>query len=106
MVKGVDVMKTVKKVVAVEVTPNSVCEEHRIVGCRKCWPVEEVVKAVEAIVAAPPVDANNLVACVWLMYKLDIITRIQVRDFLNLIKEGKWPVDILKYLQEEVKKIG
>lgn len=55
---------------------------------------------------SPKPDATTMVACVWMMYKLNIITRYQVRDFLDTIKQGKWPDDMLAYLQSEVAKLG
>lgn len=54
----------------------------------------------------PTVDAKTLTFTVWMFYKLNIITRHQVRDFLQIIKEGKWPEDVVKYLQEEVNKLS
>lgn len=93
-----------------------VCAEHRIIGCRTCWPPEEpkavvtpgvevnLVEKVE-LSAHPNIDATTLTFMVWLMYKLDIITRIQIRDFLTLIKDGKWPTDVVKFMQDEVKKL-
>lgn len=55
--------------------------------------------------AAAPVDAGTLTFIVYIMYKLNMITRIQVRDFLNMIKEGKYPANVTEYLMAEVKKI-
>lgn len=52
------------------------------------------------------IDATTLTACVWVLYRLNMITRIQVRDFLDIIKKGQWPVDVVAYLQSEVSKIG
>lgn len=111
-------------------TPKSagtgeVCQTHRIIGCRQCFPAaaptdpvtkelldkgKDVVKEFDMakeieVSPTPKVDATTLTFIVWVMYKLDMITRIQVRDFLLLIKDGKWPMDVVKYLQDEVKKI-
>ena len=57
-------------------------------------------------VKKPVVDATTLTFMVWMLYKLNIITRIQVRDFLGIIKEGKWPEDVVKYLTDEVSKLS
>lgn len=50
-------------------------------------------------------DGKTLTFNVYLMYKLNMLTRVQVRDYLNLVKEGKHPDDVLKFLQSEVAKI-
>lgn len=65
--------------------------------------VKEAPKAEE--VKNTPVDATMLVVYVWVLFKLNIITRIQVRDFLEIIQKGAWPPDVVKYLTDEVKKI-
>lgn len=70
---------------------------------------QEEIKKVEPVVVEvkkPAVDATTLTFMVWMLYKLNIITRHQVRDFLQIIKEGKWPEDVVKYLQDEVNKLG
>jgi hypothetical protein len=69
--------------------------------------MSEEVKKVEPVVEVkkPAVDATTLTFMVWMLYKLHIITRIQVKDFLDIIKDGKWPEDVVKYLQGEVAKI-
>lgn len=54
----------------------------------------------------PVVDAFTLAMFVWVMYKLNIITRIQVRDFLDIIRKGEWPKDVVKYLMDEVRKLS
>lgn len=51
------------------------------------------------------VDALSMLYFVWMLYKLNIITRIQIKDFLDIVRRGDWPKDVLKYLQDEVKKI-
>lgn len=53
----------------------------------------------------PVVDALSLVYFIWILYRLNIITRIQVKDFLQIIREGKWPQDVVRYLSDEVKKL-
>lgn len=95
--------------------PLEVCEPHRILGCRTCYPViapEPSKDAVEvdlvkeiSLAEFPKIDATTITFMVWVLYKMNMLTRIQVRDFLLLIKEGKWPADVVKYLSDEVKKI-
>lgn len=53
----------------------------------------------------PIVDALGLVYFVWMLYKLNVITRIQVKDFLDIIRKSEWPQDVVKYLTDEVKKL-
>lgn len=70
-------------------------------------PVKEVEGFVGFLVPGKSsVDATTLTACIWLMYKLNMITRIQVRDFLDIIKKGDWPDNMIDYLQKEVSKLG
>jgi len=59
----------------------------------------------EAVNKNKDVDAMSLIYLVWVMYKLNVITRIQVRDFLDIIKKGDWPKDVVKWLSDEVKKL-
>lgn len=66
---------------------------------------KEVKQEVKAEQPKPVVDAGTLMLCVWVLYKLNVLTRIQVRECLQIIKDGKWPEDVVKYLQEEVAKI-
>lgn len=54
----------------------------------------------------PKVDATTLTFMVWMLYKLNHITRTQVRDFLEIIKTGAWPEDVVKYLADEVAKMS
>ncbi len=70
-------------------------------------PLEAVapMAPVTPTVVIPTVDALGLVYFVWVMYKLNLITRIQVKDFLEVIKKGDWPKDVVKYLTDEVKKL-
>lgn len=51
------------------------------------------------------IDPKTVMFIIWAMYHLHIITRIQVRDFLDLVKKDKTPSDITEYLIAEVKKI-
>lgn len=55
---------------------------------------------------AQKADATTLTFNVYVMYKLNMLSRIQVRDYLNLIKDGKHPDDVLDYLQKEVAKLS
>ncbi len=55
--------------------------------------------------SGPVVDALGLLYFIWILYKLNIITRLQVKEFLDIIRRGDWPQDVLKYLGDEVKKI-
>jgi len=68
---------------------------------------QEEIKKVEPVAELKPqvVDATTLTFMVWMLYKLNIITRQQVKDFLDIIKEGKWPEDVVKYLNAEVAKL-
>lgn len=66
-------------------------------------PVVEIPKVEEK--SKPVVDAMSLTVFIWALYKLNIITRIQVRDFLEIIRKGGWPEDFVGYLASEVKKI-
>lgn len=73
--------------------------------------VEKLVEVAKEVLGekkadAARADATTLTFNVYLMYKLNMLTRIQVRDYLQLVKEGRHPDDILAYLQEEVKKLG
>jgi len=71
-------------------------------------PIQSPVPVVEAVAPQAPkpvVDAFTLAMFIWAMYRMNIITRIQVRDFLNIIKRGDWPADVVKYLTDEVKKL-
>jgi hypothetical protein len=51
------------------------------------------------------IDPKTVVFITYMLYKLNLITRIQVRDFLDLIKSNKVPADITQFLIDEVKKI-
>ena len=68
-------------------------------------PTQPPTPVVEAVVNKPVVDAFTLAMFIWAMYRLNMLTRIQVRDFLMIIKKGDWPVDVVKYLTDEVKKL-
>lgn len=60
---------------------------------------------------APPqpdvkaIDAKTVMFMIYTLYKLNLITRLQVRDFLELVKSNKVPADLTQYLVDEVKKI-
>lgn len=75
-------------------------------------PTSSLETAFKTVVQGPgetkveTVDANNLVAVVWMLYKLNVITRIQVRDFMDIIKAGKWPENMVGYLTTEITKLG
>lgn len=51
------------------------------------------------------IDPKTVMFIIYTMYELHMITRLQVRDFLDLIKKDKVPKDITEYLMAEVKKI-
>lgn len=68
-------------------------------------PIQPPVPEVAAIPSKPVVDAFTLAMFVWALYRLNVLTRIQVRDFLNIIKNGDWPLDVITYLTNEVKKL-
>lgn len=54
---------------------------------------------------AKQIDPKTVMFVIWALYHMHIITRIQVRDFLDLVKKDKTPPDITEYLIAEVKKI-
>ena len=80
-------------------------EPEQAVTPKTVEPIQAPVPVVEAPVNKPVVDAFTLAMFVWAMYRLNVLTRIQVRDFLMIIKKGDWPVDVVKYLTDEVKKL-
>lgn len=51
------------------------------------------------------IDPKTVVFMIYALYKLNLITRIQVRDFLDLVKSNKVPGDLTQFLIDEVKKI-
>lgn len=51
------------------------------------------------------IDPKTVMFIIYALYKLNLITRITVRDTLDLIKTNKIPADITQYLMDEVKKI-
>lgn len=51
------------------------------------------------------IDPKTVMFMIYAMYKFHLITRIQVRDFLDLVKSNKVPADLTEYLVSEVRKI-
>ena len=80
-------------------------EPEQAVTPKTVEPIQSPVPVVESVAPKAVVDAFTLAMFVWAMYRLNIITRIQIRDFLGIIKRGDWPVDVVKYLTDEVKKL-
>lgn len=81
-------------------------EPETVVTPKSVEPAPEPMVEAPAVLAKPVVDAFTLAMFIWALYKLNVITRIQVRDFLDIIRKGEWPVDVVKYLSDEIKKLA
>lgn len=62
-----------------------------------------VVKEPEVKTDAQTVDAKTTLFNIYLLYRMNVISRQGVREALDVIK-GNVPTDILQYLLDEVKK--
>ncbi len=72
-------------------------------------PLAHALKAVDTPVDVPKIDADQIdgkvtLYVIYLLYKMNIITRYGIKEALEVIKKGT-PVDLLAYLLEETKKI-
>lgn len=66
-------------------------------------PLEVPIK--ESVRTEKGVDATTLNFLIYTLYKMNIMTRLNVKEYLQFIKNGNHPDDILAYMMQEIKKI-